>query len=83
MFRDELARVIALLQDTPELGIRVRGREIRRILLPDALGPRDLLRHRWTEFARRTPQRDDFDPLRAGPHPIEEELFRLEPAQPR
>ena len=36
MFRDELARVIALLQDTPELGIRVRGREIRRILLPDA-----------------------------------------------
>ena len=35
MFRDELARVIALLQDTPELGIAVRGREIRRILLPD------------------------------------------------
>jgi plasmid stabilization system protein ParE len=35
MFRDELARVIALLQDTPELGIRVREREIRRILLPD------------------------------------------------
>ena len=36
MFRDELARVIALLRDTPELGIGVRGREIRRILLPDS-----------------------------------------------
>lgn len=35
MFREELARVIALLQDAPELGIRVRGRELRRLLLPD------------------------------------------------
>ncbi len=35
MFLDELARVIALLEHEPELGIRVRGREIRRILLPD------------------------------------------------
>jgi len=35
MFIDELARVIALLAHRPELGIRVRGRDIRRILLPD------------------------------------------------
>lgn len=35
MFRDELARIIALLQDNPELGIRVKGRDIRRLLLPD------------------------------------------------
>ena len=35
MFRDEIARVIALLQQHPELGIRVRGREIRRLLMPD------------------------------------------------
>ncbi len=33
-FRDELARVIALVQENPELGLRVRGREIRRLLLP-------------------------------------------------
>jgi plasmid stabilization system protein ParE len=36
MFRDELARVVALLQDNPHLGIRVRGREVRRVLLPDS-----------------------------------------------
>jgi plasmid stabilization system protein ParE len=35
MFRDELARVISLLQEDPHLGIRVQGREIRRLLLPD------------------------------------------------
>jgi len=35
MFRDELARVIGLLQENPELGIRIKGREIRRLLLPD------------------------------------------------
>ncbi|HEY0476894.1 MAG TPA: hypothetical protein VGD37_05190 [Kofleriaceae bacterium] len=35
MFRDELARVIGLLEHNPELGIRIRGREIRRLLLPD------------------------------------------------
>jgi plasmid stabilization system protein ParE len=35
MLRDELARVIGLLELNPELGIRVRGREIRRLLLPD------------------------------------------------
>jgi len=35
MFRDELARVIGLLQENPELGIGVKGREIRRLLLPD------------------------------------------------
>ena len=35
MLRDELARVIGLLQDNPELGIGVQGREIRRVLLPD------------------------------------------------
>ncbi len=35
MFLDELARVIALLQNDPYLGIRVQGREIRRMLLPD------------------------------------------------
>lgn len=35
MFSDELARMIALLQQNPELGIRVRGREIRRLLMPD------------------------------------------------
>src|SRR5512140_365311 len=35
MLRDELARVIGLLQQNPELGIRVRGREIRRVLLPE------------------------------------------------
>jgi plasmid stabilization system protein ParE len=35
MLRDELARVIGLLEDNPELGIGIRGREIRRLLLPD------------------------------------------------
>ena len=35
MLRDELARVIGLLQQNPELGILVKGREIRRLLLPD------------------------------------------------
>ena len=35
MLRDELARVIGLLQENPELGIGIRGREIRRLLLPD------------------------------------------------
>lgn len=35
MFRDELARVIGLLQENPELGIRVKGRQVRRVLLPD------------------------------------------------
>jgi plasmid stabilization system protein ParE len=35
MLRDELARVIGLLQQNPELGIRIKGREIRRLLLPD------------------------------------------------
>ena len=35
MFRDELARMISLLQANPELGVRVHGREIRRILIPD------------------------------------------------
>jgi plasmid stabilization system protein ParE len=35
MLRDELARVISLLARHPELGIRVRGNEIRRLLLPD------------------------------------------------
>ena len=35
MFRDELARVIGLLQENPELGTRIKGREIRRLLLPD------------------------------------------------
>lgn len=35
MLRDELARVIGLLQENPELGIAIRGREIRRLLLPD------------------------------------------------
>ena len=34
MLRDELARVIGLLQDNPELGIGVQGRQIRRLLLP-------------------------------------------------
>ncbi len=36
MFRDELARVIELLQDNPHLGIRIRGRDVRRLLLPDS-----------------------------------------------
>ena len=36
MFREELARVIALLQDNPHLGIRIRGRDVRRLLLPDS-----------------------------------------------
>lgn len=36
MFRDELVRVIGLLQANPELGLRVKGREIRRLLLPDS-----------------------------------------------
>jgi plasmid stabilization system protein ParE len=35
MLRDELARVIGLLRDNPELGIRIKGRQIRRVLLPD------------------------------------------------
>lgn len=35
MLRDELARVISLLARHPELGIRIRGHEIRRLLLPD------------------------------------------------
>jgi plasmid stabilization system protein ParE len=35
MLRDELARVIGLLQENPELGNRVKGREVRRLLLPD------------------------------------------------
>lgn len=35
MLRDELARVIGLLEQNPELGIRVKGSEIRRLLLPD------------------------------------------------
>lgn len=35
MLRDELARVIGLLQQNPELGIRIKGREIRRLLLPE------------------------------------------------
>jgi hypothetical protein len=35
MFLDELARVLALLQERSSPGIRVQGREIRRILLPD------------------------------------------------
>jgi len=35
MLLDELSRVTALLQEEPHLGIRVQGREIRRILLPD------------------------------------------------
>jgi plasmid stabilization system protein ParE len=35
MLRDELARVISLLARHPELGIQVRGHEIRRLLLPD------------------------------------------------
>jgi plasmid stabilization system protein ParE len=35
MLRDELARVISLLARHPELGIRIRGNEIRRLLLPD------------------------------------------------
>jgi len=35
MLRDELARVIGLLQENPEPGIAVRRREIRRLLLPD------------------------------------------------
>lgn len=35
MLRDELARVIGLLEDNPELGIAISGREIRRLLLPD------------------------------------------------
>jgi plasmid stabilization system protein ParE len=35
MFRDELARVIGLLQDNPELGISIKGRSIRRVILPD------------------------------------------------
>jgi len=35
MLREELARVIGLLALNPDLGIRVRGRELRRLLLPD------------------------------------------------
>lgn len=35
MLRDELARVIGLLETNPELGIGIRGRTLRRILLPD------------------------------------------------
>lgn len=35
MLRDELARVLGLLARHPELGIRIRGKEIRRLLLPD------------------------------------------------
>jgi plasmid stabilization system protein ParE len=35
MFHDELARVIVLLQENPELGVRIKGRELRRLLLPD------------------------------------------------
>lgn len=35
MFRDELARVLGLLQQNPELGLLVRGREARRLLLPE------------------------------------------------
>ncbi|HEX4421609.1 MAG TPA: type II toxin-antitoxin system RelE/ParE family toxin [Kofleriaceae bacterium] len=35
MLRDELARVIGLLQNNPELGIGIKGRQIRRVLLPD------------------------------------------------
>jgi hypothetical protein len=34
MLRDELARVIGLLQANPELGIGIKSREIRRVLLP-------------------------------------------------
>ena len=33
MFRDELAYVLLLLQDNPELGVAVRGRRIRRLLM--------------------------------------------------
>jgi hypothetical protein len=35
MLHDELARVIGLLEQNPELGIAIRGREIRRLLLPE------------------------------------------------
>jgi plasmid stabilization system protein ParE len=35
MLRGELARVISLLARHPELGIRIRGNEVRRLLLPD------------------------------------------------
>ena len=35
MLRDELARVISLLQFNPELGIGIKGRQLRRILLPN------------------------------------------------
>jgi plasmid stabilization system protein ParE len=35
MLRDELARVLGLLERHPELGVCVRGREVRRLLLPD------------------------------------------------
>ena len=35
MLRDELARVIGLLQDNPELGIGIQGRQIRRLVLPE------------------------------------------------
>jgi plasmid stabilization system protein ParE len=35
MLRDEIARVIRLLEQNPELGVAVQGRELRRLLLPD------------------------------------------------
>lgn len=35
MLRDELARVIGLLQGNPKLGIAIKGRNIRRLLLPN------------------------------------------------
>lgn len=53
MLRDELARVISLLARHPELGIRVRGNEVRRLLLPDTeqfIYYRVRLRVRWIEI---------------------------------
>jgi plasmid stabilization system protein ParE len=35
-FSQELARLLELLQVTPEIGILVKDRDVRRILLPDA-----------------------------------------------
>jgi plasmid stabilization system protein ParE len=35
MLRDEIARVVVLLQHNPELGVAVKAREVRRLLLPD------------------------------------------------
>jgi plasmid stabilization system protein ParE len=50
MLRDEIADVIRLLEQNPELGIAVKGGELRRLLLP---GTEQLLYYRIRPRARR------------------------------